>query len=343
MKLKNKKILFIHFNNSEFIKKWHIKRNNIAESLGYKIDTICISDYLPYMNYQKLSLKMFLRDKSLLKFYEFLIKTSKNYHCLIHFGGIGIHPDILKNLNLLKIYHCADDPDASFQISKPVAKYYDIHAISNPTCINLYKSWGCQNVFFWPLGSLYYDEDINTKQIANKSFSERANDLVFIGSKKGVINYNLISRIAYIKEFFYTKVNFFDFIEEKFPNILAYGNSWKNGFIEDKYIPNIYLNSLIGINKHNSTGPINFRFYDLAAFGVCQVCDNKSNLNEFFTLDKEIVGFDSKDECYDKINFLIKNKDIALKIGINGHLKYLKEFNHIKIWKDFFKNISMYI
>ncbi len=47
----------------------------------------------------------------------------------------------------------------------------------------------------------------------------------------------------------------------------------------------------VGINIHNSTGPINFRTFYLPANGVLQICDNKSHLGRIFELGREVVGY----------------------------------------------------
>ena len=241
----------------------------------------------------------------------------------------------LQQFDKLKIYHCADDPDASKVISKPVATHYDICAISNPSCIDMYKSWGCKNVFFWPLGAFYYLCD-SEYSIPDLSENMRDVPLVFIGSKLGV------PIIRYIGKYLglYKKKRFFGKIEKTFSQLLAYGSGWSRGRLPDDEAGSLYSRSMIGLNVHNSIGPINGRLYDLAAFGVCQICDNKSNLSQVFEEGKEIVGFENTDECIDLIRFYLALPDEAQDIGAAGRKRFLRDYTLSSIWAAFFDNID---
>ena len=295
-----KRILLAHSNNGSNMLHWHGSRQTSAIQLGYKLSTFCMTDYYPYTIFPYLDRKWRKHDPKLMKLYDVLGEKIENCDVFIHFNGALIHPEFLKQFNKLKIYHCADDPDASKVISMPVAKYYDICAISNPACIEMYKAWGCKNVFFWPLGAFHHDD-----QIAS-NYDNRINDtrdipLVFIGSKFGATSIRIIGKYLGL----YKKKQFFNKIEKEFPELVAYGSGWVKGLISDELVPDIFLRSQIGINIHNSLGPINGRLYDLAAFGVCQICDNKRNLNLVFDEGREIIGFETHKECIDLIRYYL--------------------------------------
>ena len=163
----------------------------------------------------------------------------------------------------------------------------------------MYKSWGCRRVFFWPLGSSFPDEVIHSFDIDN---SQRDIDLVFAGSKLGVTSVRYLGRLFGL----YRRRRFMEAIERKVPTLKAYGAGWKDGSIPPESVPALYVRSLLGLNKHNSTGPINFRVFDLAAFGVMQICDNRKHLSQVYRLQEEVAGYETLEECLDLINVLFE-------------------------------------
>ena len=103
------------------------------------MNTFGMRDLYPYTIFPRLDRAWRRRDTALMEFYEVLGEKIDQCDVFIHYNGALIHPEFLSQFNQLKIYHCADDPDSSEVLSKPVAKAYDICAISNPACIEMYK------------------------------------------------------------------------------------------------------------------------------------------------------------------------------------------------------------
>lgn len=342
------KVLFLYSNNDLTTKSTHYERIKIAQEMGIDIESFCIADYVDVNRFSKLNLMYKLKNKKLYKLYEVLEKKFKKIDVLIHFNGAGIHPDFLNKFNFLKIYHCADDPDASRDLSFPVANQYDIQAISNPTCIKDYYELGCKNVFFWPLGAQFYREN-NLKFASNSiHFEKRNRDLLFIGDIFGIPKYMGVNKLKSLFEklnfkneldFLYEKKGFFNELKSQSVFVNGYGKGWDNGFCTDKKAYQLYSNSMFGINIHNKTGPINFRLYDLAAFGVCQFCDCKSTLDFVFKDGVEILGYSSVEELVDLYNFHLKNVSIAEKIANNARKRYLKEYTTMHLWKKLNKYI----
>lgn len=92
---------------------------------------------------------------------------------------------------------------------------------------------------------------------------------------------------------------------------------------------------------HNSLGPINGRLYDLAAFSVCQICDNKKNLFHVFEEGREIVGFDTEKECFEKISYYLAHKNEAIEIAKAGHERYLRDYTTENIMKNFLSKVDI--
>ena len=200
----------------------------------------------------------------------------------------------------------------------------------------MYKKWGCKNVFFWPLGSYYYNEETNYEDL------ERDLKVTFIGSKSGVPRFRYLNKVPLLKNFNFIsyKKSFLSKFKNEFPFMTSYGGGWDGGYIDDSAIPNIYQRSLLGLNLHNGLGPINARLYDLAAFGICQICDNKSNLHHVFDLGKEIIGYDNFNECVDLTKYYLNHIEEAEEIGYAAKLKFNSKFTTREIMKTFFNQVQ---
>lgn len=337
--LQGKKILLAHSNVGTQMQQWHARRQASATQQGYKLSTFSMCEHHPYTIFPQLDQKWRKKDAALMKLYEVLGEKIDNCDIFIHYNGALIHPEFLAQFKQLKIYHCADDPDASNVISKPVANAYDICAISNPSCIDLYKTWGCKQVFFWPLGAFHFDDDTGVRQ----QTSPRDIPLSFVGSKFGVTRWRYVQRIPLLNKIpgLYLKKAFFEKIEKEFPFIDAYGGDWAKGRIEDSAIPDLYRRTQVGINVHNSLGPINGRLYDLAAYGVCQLCDNKSHLHHVFEPGNEIIGFDTTTECIDLIRYYLAHPEEARAIGAAGQARFQRDYTTAAIWQQFISKVSL--
>ena len=332
---KAKKILLAHSNHGEGMDAWHERRRDSVAKMGYDLTLFKMSDFYPYTIFPYLDKKWKKRDPTLMKFYENLGESIDECDIFIHYNGALIHPEFLEQFRKIKVYHCADDPDASSQLSEPVARYYDVCAISNPSCVNMYREWGCKNVFFWPLGAFHFNDRLNSTNILREDY-ERNIPLIFIGSKTGVTNIRFIGKYLNL----YRKQGFMKKLEVAFPQLLAYGSGWARGRVADEMVPDLYRHSLVGINVHNSLGPVNGRLYDLAAFGVCQICDNKKNLNSVFVEGKEIIGFETEKECFELIRYFLEHPEMAMEIGKAAQQRFLKDYTMSAIWSGFFENLA---
>lgn len=334
--LRSRRILLVHSNTGDHMRAWHERRERVARGLGFKLDTFCLTDLHPYINFRALDRLWRRRDPALMRLYEALGQRIADAEVFIHYNGVLVHPEFVGQFKQLKVYHCADDPDASSVISRPVAPAYDVCAISNPSCLNDYRAWGCTKVFFWPLGAFHWDD------AAPAPDGERDVPLVFIGSKTGSTNSRYLKRIPMLRRMSWLnpKKRLLSYVEEAFPGLVAHGSGWRLGSVSDEGVVDLYRRARVGLNLHNSLGPINGRLYDLAAFGVCQVCDNKSNLHHVFQEGREIVGFDTKAECVDLIRHYLDRPDDARAIAEAGRRRYLRDYTMERIWLRFFRELE---
>lgn len=327
------KVLVAHSNVGAHLHEWHERRRQSGIELGYDVTNFSMASHLSYVPFPKLDRLWKMRDRRLMALYDALGRAISECEILVHYNGAMIHPEFLAQFGQFKVYHCADDPDASSVLSKPVAAHYDVCAISNPACIDMYKSWGCRNVFFWPLGALHYIDGVH-EELAKRG--SRDVPLSFVGSKLGVPTVRFIGKYLGL----YRKKALMQRIERSLPELVAYGSGWANGMISDDAVPALYSRSRIGLNVHNSIGPVNGRLYDLAAFGILQVCDNKANLSLAFEEGKEIVGFETADECVALIRYYLAHPEEGDAIAAAGRARYLRDYTITAIWTKLFTRLG---
>jgi len=332
-----KKVLYFHTNSQLSEQIWHAQRAKTWTAMGYHTEVVTLPKNLEFRYYKSLEKQWLNDDQDLLNFYHVLVSKINQCDLFIHFNGGMIYPEILKQINskVVKVYHCADDPESSNILSRPVAKFYDHCAISNIAEIERYKSWGVRNVFFWPLGAINYKDEY-FDAIENTSFEQRKHDIGFIGAKYGTAKYGRIGKVLGL----YNKKTDMDKLLSEVPQLVGYGSLWDNGYIKSENILDFYTNIKMGINIHNSTGPINSRVFDLNAFGICQLCDNKSFLGEIYELDKEVIGFDTIPEAIAKIQYYISNVNEAKEIAYKGRERYFKNYTSKEILLTLLENIE---
>jgi len=197
-------------------------------------------------------------------------------------------------------------------------------AIGNIAEIDTYKSWGVKNVFWQPMGFSpeFYNPDLTYNQILE---SNRSLDLFMMIDK--------LSRYRREK---------MDKIDKAFPTGFFYGRGWKRGYLPQGKEVEFLQKTKIGLNIHNSTGPINTRLYYLPANGVMQICDNKNYLAKVFKLGKEVVGFDNIDECIELCHYYRKHEEERRVIAANGWKRAMNEYNEISVFNKLIENIKFH-
>jgi len=318
------KYLLAHIGWSERAIEWHKALAEEYKKAGYHVDTHClISDNpAPRYSYQKLDALWQKRNKDVVKIYEQLKEVATGYDVLINFNGANIHPEWLKDLNTFNVYVCFDDPESSHILSEHTAKYFDFSFTGNAACIQLYQSWGIKNCDFLPLGChpWEYDHQMSVDRIINK---ERSNDLVFLGERTSPWRQNRLDKV-----------------QKAFPEAILRGKGWQKGFLpDDKKIPTL-VDTKIGLNIHNSVGPVNLRTYSLPANGVMQVADNKHRLGSLFKLNEEVVGYDTIEEGIELINYYIAHDNKRKELAAAGYEKVMRSFTPDKQWQHLVNTVE---
>lgn len=312
------RILIAH-TNYDFYGDGPSRTNNWIARLkiaGYDVEgfSLVYSQDRPILYFRELNLLWKHRDKNLIALYQKLLEKISEFDVLMLYNGANLHPDFVDKLNCIKVYCCFDDPESSDTLSKPVVSAFDIALVGNIAAVDTYKDWGVKLAYWWPIGFRLedYDPDLDSFAVLQK---KRECDIAL-----------LCERISpYRKE----RV---DKIQKAYPLGAYYGKGWDAGYLpENKRVP-LLQNTKIGINIHNSTGPINFRTFYLPANGVLQICDNKSNLYKIFKKN-EVVGYDSTNEAIELIRYYLHNERERVEIALAGWRRVIDEYNEIAVFQ----------
>ncbi len=278
----------------------------------------------PVTYFKELVILWRYQDRRLLAMYEKLAAALQDYDVFICFNGSNVHPEFVQNLKCITVYSCFDDPEASDKLSKPVASAFDLTMVGNIAEVETYKSWGVKTVYWWPLGFRHDDYD------------PLLTEKVILDGHRDIEVALLCERLTRYRK------NRVDHFVRAFPKGAYYGKGWPSGFLaEEQRIP-LLQRSRIGINIHNSTGPINFRTFYLPANGVMQICDNKSHLGKIFELGKEVVGYDSIDEAIELTRYYLEHDDERRKIAAAGWKRAMRDYNEATCFRMLVEAIVEY-
>lgn len=267
-----------------------------------------------WWHFPKLDMKWKSRDPELMMLYDRLSEVMSSRHVLVAPSGAMLHPEFISGLSSYNVFQCADDPESTEILSKPVASAFDYCLPLNVACLDMYRSWGIKNLGWAFHGIDPYDPKY-PKSYDKVKTESRALDIVMLCERVYDIS-NRANRVEYLMS--------------HFPQALVRGKGWPGGFIEHDPFPQ----AKIGWNLHNSTGPVNSRVVTLMAYGVTQICDNKNNLGKMFELDKEVIGFDTLDECVEKTRYYLAHEEEAREIAANGWRRVMKDYTLLKQWEQ---------
>lgn len=292
---------------------------------GTMVDLIQIGMDVPgrRLSFPELDRRWWRGDAALMQLYERIAAKAESYDVLINAGALNLHPEFLRQLPLTTVLRFNDGPESN-EHAEPVALAHDLCCTGNIAELDIYRSWGVQQVYWTPIGFMADDYDPALTEDAILS-RERKVDVSFLCER--------------ITSFRRAKVDKF---ATTFPQGVYRGPGWPTGFLpEAERIP-LLQNTKIGINIHNSTGPINFRTYYLPANGVLQICDNKSHLGGIFELNKEVVGYDSIDEAIDLTRYYLAHEDERREIAAAGWKRSLRDYNEVAAFDSVRRAVESY-
>lgn len=269
----------------------------------------------PVVYFRELDVLWRYGNHQLLIMYQKLADALLDFDVFICFNGANVHPEFVHQLQCFTVYGCFDDPETSENLSKPVADAFDVAMVGNIAEIDTYKSWGVRHVRWWPLGFRHddYDPSLTEQEIIK---GHRDIEVALLCERLTRWRRERVDKFA-----------------ASFPNGVYYGSGWPSGFLPESQRVPILQRTRIGINIHNSTGPISFRTFYLPANGVMQICDNKSHLGKIFELGVEAIGYDSIEEAIELTHYYIDHDDERRLIAAAGWKRSTREYNEVACFK----------
>jgi spore maturation protein CgeB len=294
---------------------------------GFNVEGFCLTLDPPNdaLTFKELDRKWKWGDPTLFNMYEELERKIDGKDVLINASGVNLHPQFVERLPIFTVYQCFDDPESSEHRSKPTAFSYDLSLVGNIAEVDTYKSWGVKNVDWTCLGLMHgiFDKNVTYESILN---GERDIDLFMMIDKTAPWRRERLNKI----DTAFTEAHF-------------YGKGWKRGLLPREKEVEMLTRTKVGPNIHNSTGPINLRTFYLPANGVMQVCDNKSHLGKLFELNKEVVGFDTIEECIDLCRYYLEHDEKRREIAANGWKRVMTDYTEEKVFERTYEIISSHL
>jgi spore maturation protein CgeB len=300
------------------VEAWHQRLLARRVAAGYDVTGYCITP--PRINHRwfhfpELDARWRHGDPALLAVYAGLARALIGRDALVLYNGANIHPEFAATLECHRIYTCGDDPEATAVLSRPCSPPFDVHLVNHPGMVEVYRGWGCARVHFWPLGSTTFPEDVADLD-EGRIRDRAARDLTG----------------AYIGERNPVKRDRLDRLAAAFPDGLFRGLGWAGGTLPAAELGAVYRRARIGWNVHNSTGPINFRLYELAAHGVAQICDNAANLEQVFASD-EAVGFTTIDQAIALSREILADPARQAELALRAHRRWRRDYHPDRVWE----------
>lgn len=300
-----------HFNVGEWVAAWLGR----LRAQGIQVDGYCLTlkPPGPWLEWRELDARWRRGDPELLGFYENLARRLQNYDVLVNWNGINLHPEFVCQLPTFNVFACFDDPESSENLSRPVAAAYDLALVGNAAEVETYRTWGVREARFWPMGfhTEDYDPALTCEAILR---DDREVDVALLCERATPWRAERLDRFA-----------------AAFPQGVFRGRGWPQGFLPEEQRLPLYRRTKIGVNFHNSTGPINFRTYILPANGVMQLCDNKSHLGKIYELNKEVVGFDTVDEAIELCRYYLAHEAERRQIAAAGWVRAHRDYHELAV------------
>ena len=271
------------------------------------------------INFFKPEVVLFQNIKTFVDMHEFI--KQKNIKSIVY-DGVGHNLEfVAKNANI--IFSCLNSSINYYQQFNSKCLYLP-HGFDET--IN-FETKSRDNLIF--IGQVSNKDHFN-RAIFLDSINNKFKIKLWLGKKPGFLR--LLKNIIYN---IFLKKNLFLCIKYLFSLNRLYKNNLGNLYGIDMYKE---LNkSLITINYHiDKVGDeaANMRIFESTGSGICLLTENKKNLKNFFDIDKEVVVFNNTDEAISKIDFFLKNKNSALKIGMKAKEKTLIAHKISDRWKE---------
>ena len=248
--------------------------------------------------------------------YEYLQTRKKKYY-IIGYDGIGLNNfNIYQNCNA--VVSCLS-ASAEYYNKNSKKSLYLPHGFDKRILDKLdKKSLKNEIVFTGGINNLLHIKRVNFLY----KISKEININLFLG-----INNNYRNLFVSFSKYLNNKdgITFFDFLKYLYFKKYLYKNDM--GALYGIGMFNVLQNHLISLNNHiNSAQEIaNMRVFETTGVGTLLFTDNKNNSSQFFENDKEIITYVNFNDAIDKLNYLLKNKNVIESIARAGSKKNIRK------------------
>lgn len=315
------KLLFVYFQRDESSRAEY-ERIGACAPEGMVVKPFALK--CPRLRWDDLDLYWRTGEPGLMSVYESLHEAAVGCDVLLHYNGWSLHPEFIKQLPTFNVYCFFDDPESSRKQSRFVAPSFDAVMYGNIASAAQYASWGCRRIAHLPV---FIDPaSVPSQEEATAILShERDSDIVLCC---GMTHWRKRRLAGLMKAF---------------PSARVHGNGWEGGWISDEQQRDLYQRSRIGWNIHNSTGPINRRLFMLPAWGVMQICDNKTGLGQLYELGKEAAGFDTIPEAIELTRHYLEHGEERSEMAENAFARFWRDYHPRQIWQNIDKQLETWL
>jgi spore maturation protein CgeB len=309
------KILLAHGVASPAAERWYANVAAAAESVA-DVRRFCVTLDAPgpRLTWLQLDDLWRRRDRRLMAMYRRLRDAAADCDVLLNYNGINIHPEFLDCLPTFNVFASFDDPEASAGTSAPVAAAFDAAFYGNIASRGQYERFSCRRTAFLPIF-------VDPTELPPR---EQRDELIHAPRP---------IPISMCCEYTPWRAARLDALVRAFPEAQCHGSGWPRGRIGQRDLETLYRQTRIGWNLHNSTGPINQRTFMLAAWGVLQICDNRTGLGQLYHLGDEALGFDTIDEAIDLTRHWLPRDEQRKRITANAFDRFWRDYHPTVVWQ----------
>ncbi len=316
------KILLAHGVASPAAERWYA---NVAAAAAGAADVrrfcVTLDPPGPRLTWLQLDDLWRRRDPRLMAMYRRLRAAAADCDVLLNYNGINIHPEFLDYLPTFNVFASFDDPEASAGTSEPVAAAFDAAFHGNIASRGQYERFGCRRTAFLPIF-------VDPTELPPRE------------QRDALIRAPRPIPISMCCEYTPWRAARLDALAQAFPEAQCYGSGWPRGRIAQGALEKLYRQTRIGWNVHNSTGPINQRTFMLAAWGVLQICDNRTGLGQLYELGDEALGFDTIDEAIELTRRWLHRDDQRKRIIANAFDRFWRDYHPTVVWRGIVRQLE---
>lgn len=252
------------------------------------------------------------------------IEAFKPHVILFAGGGLTFSKEVseqLKSRGIILLGVTLSDPDV-FETAKTYVDRFSFHATNSKKSFADYQKLGYSHTHYMPFGV----------------------DSRFFVPTLGVPNFQC--DVTIIGHFQPSRLSMTDELKKRF-DTKVFGSRWPYKNVKPVSYPEwlwaVHSGKIVVDFPKTRAGyqNVKVRLFEVAAAGTLLVTQYLDEIAEFFEYDKEIVGYRTVDEMYEKIQYYLDNSDKRIKIARKAQLKCAKQHMWKNRFRDLFEKIGV--